>query len=84
MKQYGGIGHALSMALANLLAEVNSSLEQPLRHRAALETKYYKKHKSLEKQLSSRCNWHIIQQRFSPNILALIPTGRDYSIQNYK
>ena len=73
-----------SGALSSLMAEAYPNLEQPSRLRNSSGTEYKKKYKSLKNMLGSGRNWDLMQQKFSPGILALIPTGGEYGIQNYE
>jgi len=79
-----GFGRISSMALSSLMAEAYPNLEQPSRLRNSSGTEYKKKYKSLKNMLGSGRNWDLMQQKFSPGILALIPTGGEYGIQNYE
>lgn len=73
-----------SMTLADLLTETYFDIKQSSRFRAASGTEYSRKHKSLKNRLNSGRNWHLMKQRFSAGILALVPTERDHDIQNYE
>lgn len=80
-KQYG-FGRPSSMALIDLMVNAYPNLEPPLRQRDAEGTEYKKKLKALKNKLESGHNWQLLKQRFSAGILALVPTGREYEIQN--
>ena len=75
-------GRASSLALADLISQAYPDLKQPQRRQKAPEDEYQRKLKSLQNRLDSGRNWHLMQQRFSPGILTLVPTSGDYKIQN--
>jgi hypothetical protein len=75
-----GYGRVSSLALADLMVQAYPDLEKP--QRRWREVAYQRKLKSLQNRLSSGRNWHLLQQRFSPGILALVPTSGHYNIQN--
>lgn len=83
MRQQEGFRRASSMALAGIMAEAYPGLKQPSKQRTASNTEYQRKYKSLKNRVCSGRNWHLMQQKFSPGMLALVPTGGDYRIQNY-
>ncbi|EON65747.1 hypothetical protein W97_04986 [Coniosporium apollinis CBS 100218] len=84
VKQQEGFGRASSMALADIMAEAYPGLKQPSKQRTAPNAEYQRRYKILKNRLCSGRNWDLMQQRFSPGILALVPTGGDYGIQNYE
>lgn len=48
------------------------------------EGEYQKNLKALKSKLGSGRNWHLLKQRFSAGILALVPVDGNYNIQNYE
>ncbi|KAJ9634554.1 hypothetical protein H2199_008837 [Coniosporium tulheliwenetii] len=83
-RQQEGFGRASSMALADIMAEAYPGLMQPSKQRTASNAEYQRRYKTLRNRLCSGRNWHLMQQKFSPGILALVPTGGDSEIQNYE
>ncbi len=79
-----GFPRISSMVLSSLMAEAYPELGQPSQLRNSSGTEYKKKYKSLKNMLGAGRNWDLMQQKFSPGILALIPTGGEYGIQNYE
>jgi hypothetical protein len=77
-----GYGRASSLALADLMAQAYPKLKPLPRSRGRMENEYQRRLKSLKNRISSGRNGHLIQQKFSPGILALIPTGSEYRILN--
>jgi hypothetical protein len=77
-----GYGRASSLALADLMAQAHPKLKPLTRNRGRMDDEYQRRLKSLTNRISSGRNWHLIQQKFSPGILALVPTGGDYRILN--
>jgi hypothetical protein len=71
-----------SLAINDLMAEAYPHLERPVRMRDAAGTEYGRRHTALKHMLVAGRNWHTLQRRFSSGVLALIPTGREYGIQN--
>lgn len=82
-RQYA-FGRPSSMALTDLMGEAYPDLKPPSRQREAEGTEYHKKLKALKTKLESGRNWHLLKQRFSAGILALVPVGGEYEIQNYE
>jgi hypothetical protein len=78
-----GFGRASSLALSDLMAEAYPELEQPSRLQDAIGTEYERRHKSIKNMLCSGRNWDLLQERFSPGILALVPV-REHGVQNYE
>lgn len=77
-----GYGRASSLALADLMAQAYLKLKSLPRSRGKSEDKYQRKLKSLKNRISSGRNWYLLQQKFSPGILALVHTGKDNKIYN--
>src|SRR5436190_22879891 len=42
---------------------------------SAGDREYHEKHTKLRNRLNSARNWYLLQQKFSPGILALVPCG---------
>jgi hypothetical protein len=69
-------GRADSIALRKLLTMFYPHLKEPSEgDPAADKGEYGEKYRKLKNRLSSARNWHALQQRFSPGILALVPCG---------
>jgi hypothetical protein len=79
-----GYGRASSLALADLMAQAYPELKPGQRGRGTLGNEYQIQLRSLKNRLNSGRNWHLMQQRFLPRILALVPTGGDCEIHNYE
>jgi hypothetical protein len=77
-----GYGRASSKALTDLMAQAYPELKPPQRGRGRSEDEYQRRLKSLKNRIGSGRNWNLMQQKFSPGILALVPTGGEYNIQN--
>jgi hypothetical protein len=77
-----GYGRASSLALADLMAQAYLKLKSLPRSRGKSEDKYQRKLKSLKNRISSGRNWYLLQQKFTPGILALVHTGKDNKIYN--
>jgi hypothetical protein len=75
-------GRASSLALTDLMTQAYPKLKHHPRSRGRSEDEYQRRLKSLKNRISSGRNWYLMQQKFSPGILALVPTGGDYKIQN--
>jgi hypothetical protein len=66
---------------AQLLAEAYPNLKNSSRNRG-LGKEYKRELKSLKNRLNCGRNWHLFEQEFSSGILALVPSGEIYGIQN--
>lgn len=75
-------GRASTLAISELVSEAYPHLEQPIRQKDAVGTEYEKRHKAVVNMIQAGRNWSIMQDLFSPGILALILTGRDYGVHN--
>ena len=73
---------ASTLAISELVAEAYPHLEQPIRQKDAVGTAYEKRHKAVVNMLQAGRNWTVMQEEFSPGILGLILTGRDYGVHN--
>lgn len=71
-----------TIALTRLMANAYPSLKPTRKCNTATDDEYQKKLSSLKVRLRDGRNWHKMQQRLSPGILALVPTRGDYQIQN--
>jgi hypothetical protein len=77
-----GYRRASSLALEDLIAQTYPKLKSLPRGRGKSENEYQRKLKSLKNRISSGRNWYLMQQKFSPGILALVHTGGDNQIHN--
>jgi len=69
-------GRANTKALIDLMADFYPLLQRPEKSRPApTDAEYWEKHKKLKNRLSCARNWYLLQQKFSPGILALVPCG---------
>jgi hypothetical protein len=75
------VGHVGSKALADLMAESYPRLKHPAPDKQATDTKYRDKLRKLQNRLSCARNWHALQQKCSPGILALVPCAGQFHIQ---
>jgi hypothetical protein len=77
-----GLSWLMLLALEDLIAQAYPKLKSLPRGRGRSEDEYQRKLKSLKNRISSGRNWYLIQQKFSPGILALVHTGGDNKIHN--
>ncbi|MCJ1475014.1 hypothetical protein MMC13_003674 [Lambiella insularis] len=69
-------------ALTDIMAESYPHLKQPRRDKSAFtDAKYRDRLSKLQNRLSCARNWHALQQKCSPGILALVPCGGEFQIQ---
>ena len=69
-------GRANTKALIDLMTDFYPRLQRPEKSTsAATDAEYWEKHKKLKNRLSCARPWYLLQQRFSPGILALVPCG---------
>ena len=63
-------------AMTNMMAESYPHLKQPRRDKSAFtDAEYRDRLSKLQNRLSCARNWHALQQKCSPGILALVPCG---------
>jgi JmjC domain, hydroxylase len=75
-KEQGVSRRAQSLALADVMAEAYPNVK------ISSGEDYEKKLRFLKNRLSSGRNWHLFEQKFSSGILALVPSGEIYGVQN--
>lgn len=69
-------GRADAKAFEDLLAMFYPNLKRPDKQNPSVHDKEYDdKHSKLKNRLNCARNWHLLQQKFSPGILALVPCG---------
>lgn len=78
-----GFEHADSLALAELINEAYPHLAKP-GSQTATNNPYKRKLRTLQERFHDRRKWQIMQQRLFPGILALVPIGGDYNLQNHE
>ena len=81
------VGKLESNVLDRLVAEAYPDIAQ--RPREAGDVRKWRKlyeveRKSLKNRFQAAKNWNALSERFSPGILALIPSGGEFHIQNQK
>ena len=73
-------GRADTKALDDLMVELYPHSPKPITGQPkSTDLEYQQKHRKLKNRLNSARNWYLLQQRFSPGILALVPCG-DYNL----
>jgi hypothetical protein len=69
-------GRADAKAFEDLLAMFYPNLKKPDKKNPSVHDKEYDdKHLKLKNRLNCARNWHLLQQKFPPGILALVPCG---------
>ena len=81
------VGKLESNVLDHLMAEAYPDIAQ--RPREAGDVRKWRKlnevkRKSLKNRFQAAKNWNALSERFSPGILALVPSGGEFHIQNQK
>ena len=77
-----GFIRADSQALTKMMNKAYPHLQPTRRIRVGGQDEYQKKLGALKERLRSGRSWHSLQERFTPSILALVPTGGKFKIND--
>jgi hypothetical protein len=76
-------GKVASAVLSEMMKLAYPSIERP-KTRGIDPGNYWQMHKSLQNRLFASHNWHLMRQKFTVGVIALVPTGGQFNIHNQR
>lgn len=82
LNKRNSVKSAALLALDDMMSQAYPEIHQ--NRRELSEAEYSTKLLALRNRPNAGRNWYLMRQRFPIGILALVPTGEEYKIQNYR